>query len=64
MKRVKLNTSVDQDTYRSLDKIAGKLLMGTKQGWVKGRASKGRAIDYLVQKEIAGSEPKGSSEVR
>ena len=62
MKRVKLNTSVSESTYKGLDKIAQKLWQGTAKGWVKGKASKGRAIDYLVAKEqSAGASKAGEA---
>jgi hypothetical protein len=55
--RVKLNTSISQETYEGLEHLASLFLKPDKNGfWRKTKASKGRAIDWLVAKELANNK--------
>jgi hypothetical protein len=56
MKREKLNTNVLPETKRKLQQIARreKLLD-------RGNPSKGRAIDYLVERDTAGASKAGEA---
>lgn len=49
-KRIVINTTIAEKTYKGLETIARRRRKG-----LSAKASKGRAIDYLVEKELAGA---------
>jgi hypothetical protein len=51
MKRIKLNTTIKVDTSKKLDTVRAK----------QGLRSKGRAIDYLAEKEVNAGATKARS---
>ena len=64
MKRVRIDTTVAEETNYGLKVIAGRLVGKTLAGETKPihKSIVGRAIDYLVRKELAGASQSGEAE--